>query len=244
MMKFFGVAILSLMFNMQIWAQDFKIAYFEQKFNLNTDQAIALELEEIDPSTQFWTALYVIGQQSMPNRTATMDLVVVPVGAIDKSNPQTEAIRTTLIAEDLPLRKKYSLKEFGDIEDAIEDSTHQKIQDPVISSTDNIRAYAQVTDWVPEYNQKKIELAIGFPSQNGFKPVAVYLIVGEGEKPKQIAQLVKQNSNLTPEQMQENFRNINKSPEATLMKFETRLMIFFAIAATFAFIYWGKSRRD
>jgi hypothetical protein len=244
MIKFLWVMVLGFIVNTQVWAQDFKIIHFQQQFNLGTDEGILLEIGNINLSTQFWTVLYVVGQQSTPNRTATMDLVVLPMGAIDKSTAQTEAIVTKLIAEDLPLRKKYSLKEFSAIEDAIEDDTDQKIQDPVLSSKDNIRAYAQVIDWVPEYDQKKIEFQIGFPNQNGFKPAAVYLMVGEGEKPRQIAQLVQQNSNLTKEQMEDKFRDIHKSPETRLMKFETRLMIFFVLAAFFAFLYWGKWRRD
>lgn len=242
MLKQIFALVLGLVCSVPVFAVETKIVTFEQFLQLDTEHAAQMEFTDVTPSTQAWTAIYVVGKQTIPNRTAQMNLVILPEGLINKANPTEKLSQTLLVADDLPLRKKFSLKEFDDIADEIEDQTEKKIQDPVVNDSDVIRTYAQVMDWVPEYGIENFKLSIGVPEQNGFEPIAIYMIVGEGEKPQQVLDLMKQNSNLTEEERKEQFRSISKSPDAKLAKFEARILIFFLIAAVMIFIYWGKRR--
>lgn len=235
---------LGLVLSIQAFALETKIVSFEQFLKLDPEHAAQMEFKDVSPSTQAWTAIYVVGKQTVPNRTAQMNLVILPEGLINKANPTEKVNQTVLIADDLPLRKKFSLKEFDDIADVIEDQTDQKIQDPIVNDGDIIRTYAQVLDWVPEYGVENFKLSIGVPEQVGFEPLAIYMIVGEGDKPQQVIDLMKQNSNLTAEEREQQFRDIAKSPDSKLARFEARFLIFFAIAAVMIFLYWGKMRRS
>ena len=241
--QIFALAI-GFILSAQTFALETKIVTFEQFLQLDKEHAMQMEFTDVTPSTQAWTAIYVVGKQTIPNRTAQMNLVILPEGLINKANPTEKLSQTLLIADDLPLRKKFSLKEFDDIADEIEDQTDKKIEDPYVKDGDMIRTYAQVLDWVPEDGIGNFKLNIAVPEQNGFEPLAIYMIVGEGAKPKQVIDLIKQNSNLTEQERKEQFRDIAKSPDAKLAKFEARLLIFFAIAAVMMFIYWGKWRRS
>lgn len=244
MLKKICVLGMGLLLSCSIFAQESKIVTFEQFLQLDVEHAAQMEFTDVTPSTQAWTAIYVIGKQTVPDRTAQMNLVILPEGLINKANPTEKLSQTLLIADDLPLRKKFSLNEFDDIADEIEDQTDKKIQDPVVKDGDVIRTYAQVMDWVPEYGIQDFKLSIGVPEQNGFEPLAIYMIVGEGDKPQQVIDLMNQNSNLTKEEMQDKFRATSNSPESDLIKMETRLMIFLVIAAFMMFLYWGKWRRN
>lgn len=235
---------IGLFFSFQVFALETKIVTFEQFLKLDKEHAVQMEFTDVNPSSQVWTAIYVVGKQTIPNRTAQMNLVLLPEGLINQANPTEKVNQTLLIADDLPLRKTFSLKEFDDIADEIEDQTDKKIEDPIVSDSDVIRTYAQVLDWVPEYGVQNFKLSIGVPEQEGFEPVAIYLIVGEGDKPQQIIDLMKQNSNMTVEEKQQQFQNVSKSPESRLAKIEARFLIFLVIAAVFIFIYWGKWRRQ
>ena len=237
---FLGMA---LVFSLHAFALETKIVTFEQFLKLDTEHAGQMEFEGVSPSTQAWTAIYVVGKQIIPNRTAQMNLVVLPEGLINKANPTEKVTQTLLIADDLPLRKKFSLKEFDDIADKIEDQTDIKIEDPIVYDSDVIRTYAQVLDWVPDYGVTTMKLSVGVPMQEGFEPLAIYVIVGEGDKPQQITDLTKQNSNLSAEEKQQQFRDVSNRPESTLARMEAKFLIFFVIAGALMFIYWRKWRR-
>lgn len=243
-MKQIFTFILSIVLSTHVFAEKTKIVTFEQFFKLDKEHATQMEFTDVNPSSQAWTAIYVVGKQTIPNREAKMNVVLLPEGLINKANPTEKVNQTVLVADDLPLRKTFSLKEFDDLADEIEDQTNKKIQDPVVNDADIIRTYAQVLDWVPEYGAQSFKLSIGVPEQVGFEPIAIYMVVGEGEKPQQVIDLMKQNSNLSADERQEQFRNLSKSPDSMLARMEAKFLIFFVIAAAMAFIYWGKWRGD
>ncbi len=244
MFKQIFVLGLGLVLSVQAFALKTKIVTFEQFFKLDKEHAAQMEFTDVSPSTQAWTAIYVVAKQTIPNRTAKMNLVILPEGLINKANPTEKVNQTVLIADDLPMRKKFSFKAFDDIADEIKDQTDKKIEDPIVKDSDMIRTYAQVLDWVPEYGVTNFKLSIGVPEQEGLEPLAIYMVVGEGDKPKQVIDLVKQNSNMTVEERQEQFRNLSKSPDSMLAKMEARFLIFLVVAAAMIFILWGKFRRE
>lgn len=237
---FLGMA---LVFSLHAFALETKIVTFEQFLKLDTEHTGQMEFEGVSASTQAWTAIYVVGKQIIPNHTAQMNLVVLPEGLINKANPTEKVTQTLLIADDLPLRQKFSLKEFDDIADKIEDQTDLKIEDPIVYDNDVIRTYAQVLDWVPDYGVTTMKLSVGVPMQEGFEPLAIYVIVGEGDKPQQITDLTKQNSNLSAEEKQQQFRDVSNRPESMLARMEAKFLIFFVIAGALMFIYWRKWHR-
>lgn len=244
MLKRIFILGLGLILSMQVIAAKTKIVTFEQFLKLDREHAAQMEFTDVSPSTQAWTAIYVVAKQTIPNRTAQMNLVILPEGLINKASPTEKVNQTILVADDLPLRKKFSLKEFDDIAEEIEDQTDKKIEDPFVKDTDVIRTYAQVLDWVPEYGVENFKLSIAVPEQEGFEPLAIYMIVGEGDKPKQVMDLMLQNSNMSAEERQQQFRDVSKSPDSMMAKMEARVMIFFVIAAAMLFIFWGKWRRE
>ncbi|AYO52917.1 hypothetical protein CDG68_04195 [Acinetobacter wuhouensis] len=232
------------MLSVHVFALKTKIVTFEQFLKLDQEHAAEMEFTDVSPSTQAWTAIYVVGKQTIPNRTAQMSLVILPEGLINKASPTEKINQTILVADDLPLRKKFSLKEFDDIADEIKEQTGKEIEDPFVKDADVIRTYAQVMDWVPEYGVENFKLSIAVPEQQGFEPLAIYMIVGEGDKPKQVMDLMLQNNNMSAEERQQQFRNASKSPDSMMAKMEARFLIFLVIAAVMIFVLWGKFRRD
>ncbi|WP_087552833.1 hypothetical protein [Acinetobacter wuhouensis] len=244
MLKQIFAFALGLMLSVHVFALKTKIVTFEQFLKLDQEHAAEMEFTDVSPSTQAWTAIYVVGKQTIPNRTAQMSLVILPEGLINKASPTEKINQTILVADDLPLRKKFSLKEFDDIADEIKEQTGKEIEDPFVKDADVIRTYAQVMDWVPEYGVENFKLSIAVPEQQGFEPLAIYMIVGEGDKPKQVMDLMLQNNNMSAEERQQQFRNASKSPDSMMAKMEARFLIFLVIAAVMIFVLWGKFRRD
>lgn len=244
MLKQIFAFALGLMLSVHVFALKTKIVTFEQFLKLDQEHAAEMEFTDVSPSTQAWTAIYVVGKQTIPNRTAQMNLVILPEGLINKASPTEKINQTILVADDLPLRKKFSLKEFDDIADEIEEQTGKEIEDPFVKDADVIRTYAQVMDWAPEYGVENFKLSIAVPGQQGFEPLAIYMIVGEGDKPKQVMDLMLQNNNMSAEERQQQFRNASKSPDSMMAKMEARFLIFLVIAAVMIFVLWGKFRRD
>ena len=232
-----------MMFFTTAQANDLKLIAFQQSINNQPTQTLSLDLPNVAASDQVWTAIYMIGEQVIPNRQSAMLLEIQPQGLINKSNPQEKVSKALLIAEDLPLRKKYSLQEFDDITDAIKADVAKNVQDPVLTQNAQVRTYAQINQWVPSYSKDDVmRLNVSLPQQEGFRAAGVYVLAGLGELPKEISHLAKQNSNLSPEEMKQKFRDIRRAPESSFAFFQSRLMISFVIAAFFAFLLWGKKR--
>lgn len=98
-----------------------------------------------------------------------MPLGLEPKGLLNKANLAAKRNEAYLIAEKLPLRQKYSLKEFDDITDEIKEQTFAHIQDPTLLPNDRIRVYAQLISWVPSDQQdQSARLKIFVPEQQGF----------------------------------------------------------------------------
>lgn len=243
-MSFKKIAILGFIFLSSIaQANELKIIAFQQNINMQPAQVLSVELQNVSASDQVWTAIYMVGEQVISNDQSMMQLQIETQGLLNKANPQQKINTTPLIADHLPLRKKYSLNEFDDIADAIETYGSTAIQNPILTQNAQVRTYAQINQWVPTYtNNAAIRLDVSLQQQEGFRLAGLYVIAGLGELPPEISRLANQNSNLSPEEMKQKFRDIRRAPESSFAFFQSRLMIFFVIAAFFAFLLWGKKR--
>lgn len=224
-----------------ILAKDTKIVGFDQAFNLNSDHMYQLELSDLNPADQFWTAIYLVGYPKAAGSNSKLDFVIMGEGLLEKNHPTQPGELVTLVAQDLPLRKNYSFKEFDDLVDEIEEQTGKKVQDPYLTNKDNIRVYGKIWDWIPEYNlNKPAKIMFGVQNDRDFEIKAAYLVVGEGEKTPQLLKLNVQPYSSDPHAMNDPV----KKAERNLVKFEAKLMIFFTIAAALIFLNWGKWRRQ
>lgn len=225
-----------------VWSQETKIIGFEQFFNLDKEHSYQLELGNLNPASQFWTALYLVTvPKTTNNMESKLDFVIVGEGLLEKNHPTQPAEVVTLVAQDLPMRKSYSLKEFDDLTDEIEDQTNKKIQDPILTDTSNVRVYGKIWDWVPEYNvNKPAKISFGVENAQDFDIKAAYLVVGEGEKTNQIMQLdIQPYSNRADSMASPQVARA----ERNLAWFEAKFMIFLVIAAGLIFLNWGKWRK-
>jgi len=144
-----------LFFCFGVAAQETKILGFDQVFNLNHDELYELELQNLNPSSQLWTAFYLIGVPKSAAMNTKADFVISGEGVINKDHPANPTEVVSLVANNLPARENYSFKEFDDLVEEIEDQTGKKIQDPVLGDASNVRVYGQIIDWIPEYNLQK-----------------------------------------------------------------------------------------
>ncbi|ENX18118.1 hypothetical protein F895_00186 [Acinetobacter sp. CIP 64.2] len=227
-----------------VLAQETKIIGFDQVFNLNHDEFYQVELKNLAPSSQLWTAFYLIGVPKSGAMTTQADFAVKGEGIINKAHPSNSTDVISLVANHLPIRQNYSLKAFDDLVEEIEDQTGQKVLDPTISTTENVRVYGQIIDWIPEYNlQKPAKLSFGVINSQDFDIKAAYLVVGEADKTPQLLALdIHQKADV--EQVEQSFRNTSRSHEFRFAQFETKFLIFLTILAATIFLNWGKWRRN
>lgn len=224
------------------FAQKTKIIGFDQFFNLDAEHSYQLELKDLNPSTQMWTAFYIIGVPKSAGTNTKADFIVTGEGLLEKEHPTNPTEVMTLVANNLPIRQNYSFKEFDDLVGEIEDQTGQKVQDPTFSEQGNIRVYGRILDWIPEYNlQKPAKITFGLADIQNFDIKAAYLVVGEGEKTPQLLKLNIQQK-MDPEQVEQSFRDKSRSHEFRWAGFEAKILIFLTILAATVFLNWRKWR--
>jgi len=227
-----------------VFAKDSKIVGFDQVFNLDTEHAYQLEIGDLNPSSQFWTAFYLVGVPKVVESAAKVDFYVTGDGLLEKSHPANPTEITSLVAENLPIRHNYSFKNFDDLVAEIEAQTGKKIQDPELGEAANVRVYGRILDWIPEYNlQRPAHIMFGLADAQDFDIKAAYLVVGEGDKTPQVLQLDLQQKT-DPEQVRQSFDDTRKSPTFNLASMEAKFLIFLVIAAATIFLNWGKWRRS
>ena len=59
----------------------------------------------------------------------------------------------------LAKKKQYSLTQFQDLAEMIQDQTGKKIEEAPVFNADQAHVYARVEDWVPEYNTQAAGLS-------------------------------------------------------------------------------------
>jgi len=242
------VLILCCLFSSNIFADSGSTILFKQTLHPKLNELYELELQDIQPSDHIWTAIYLVGRQNYPGLTSKADLVIENQGLLNQADANEFSIHQPLIAENLIQTNLYSFKQFNGLKKLIESSSAQLIEDPNLENTDTIRIYSQINDWIPQYNSYgPTQVRVGIQNSIDFDIVAIYVLVGKGEKPAELSEL--------------NFRNVPPSDETETIKpeppkmaqienpnnkfsrSEKKLILFVvvtAVIALFAFIHRRK----
>lgn len=255
------ISVLCFAFSCNAFADNASPVLFDQILNVKSGQLYELELENVQPSDQIWTAVYLVGRQNYPGVTSKVDFVIDNQGLLNKANANEHAIRQQLIAENLPQTQQYSFNQFKGLKTLLDDVSILTIDDPQLDKTDTVRVYSQVNDWIPEYNSY-LPTKVQFSIQNvvDFDIVAAYVLVGKGAKPAQLSELNFNQISSAPVTVQgttNTVSTVNTIPTAvppaqiqdsnfSFSRLEMKVIIFMSVAAMmgfFAFINRRKVRR-
>jgi len=234
MMSIFCCAFSSFAF-----AESASSILFDQAFNISANQEYILDLDDIQAGDHVWTAIYLVAKQDFAGGTIQVDFLVDTQGLLNKENPSEHQVITTLVAEDLQQTQYYSFKQFKKLKQLIEKKTDQTVEDPILSETDTIRIYTQVNDWIPEYNSYE-PTQVKFMIQNpvDLKVAAIYVLVGKGAKPSELAEL-----NLRNRQSVLPIKTTSIAPESTHstdVKFNrVNIKLIFLFGAVLSFIFFA-----
>lgn len=191
MLKSIWFLSLLCLFSGVLHAEDIKILQFKQAINLNNTQTLDLDIKGVEQDTSFWTAVYLVAQQGKPDGQATLSVQVQNEGAVNVAHPAANPYVEHLKAEQLPRAKSVSLVDLPELSRNVKQLTRENIDSPALPEDSAIRAYVQLLDWTPSYNQgETIKLSFSFPAQEGLYAVAAYVMVGQGKKPKELLQIV------------------------------------------------------
>lgn len=229
--------------SLSLMAQETKIIGFDQVFNLNHDEVYELQLKNLNPGAQLWTAFYLVGVPKSASNNSQADFVVKGEGVINKVHPANPTERVNLVANHLLVRQNYSFHEFEDLVDEIEEQTGKKIQDPVLGTTDNVRVYGQIMDWIPEYNSSTpAKISFGITNPQDFEIKAAYVVIGEAEKTPQLLAL--DIHPLDTQQLEPSLQEQSHRQQFSIARFEAKFLIFLTLLGAAIFLNWGKWRRN
>lgn len=247
------ICVLCLVFSCNVFAEDATPVLFDQVLQLKPNQLYEVELEDVQPGDQIWTAVYLVGRQNFPGLTSKADFILENQGLLNKAKPSEHSTQQTLIAEQLTQTNQYSFHQFKALTALLDENAVQLIQDPKLEKTDTIRIYSQLNDWIPEYNTyEPIKVKFGIQNAVDFDVVAAYVLVGKGEKPAALTELNFKNikpsyltTSIPPIQADFSQTETNKS-EYHLSRSEIKFIFFLGVLAAmafFAFIHRGKLKR-
>jgi hypothetical protein len=248
------ICVLCLVFSCQVFADDDATpVLFDQVLQLKPNQLYELELDDIQPGDQIWTAVYLVGRQNYPGMTSKVDFVINNQALLNKAKPNEHFTQNTLIAETLTQTDQYSFHQFKQLQTLLDETALALIEDPKLEKTDTIRIYSQVNDWIPEYNAyEPTKVQFGIQNAVDFDIVAAYVLVGKGEKPAALSELNFKNikpsylTNSLPPVQSDFIQTLSNKSEYHLNRIEIKLMIFLGMMAVmgfFAFIHRGKLKR-
>lgn len=182
-----------------------KIIGFHQVLNPSDSQVSlgSLDLQNVNPNLPVWLNLYYIGVKENDDRDTYNQIDLNITGVELTPNPYS----IKLIADSLPYKQNFLLTEHEDVVDIVDDTLGQKIQDPIITGEFNpkkTRVYSTTMDLIQDINNHgNINISFNNQEIQGFKPIAVYAIAGQGDKPEILQQLttyeVKLNGNGMPD---------------------------------------------
>ncbi|WP_180135100.1 hypothetical protein [Acinetobacter sp. YH12070] len=240
MLKQFWV-IICLMFSSQIlWAEDSQILAFEQFIDPAEEQRYSVSVPAVAQNEQLWSVVYMVLQTNQVPDNTVLDFKVVPQGLLLKNNPAQKIQEYGFDGVQLAQKKDYVLSQFSDLSEQLEDQTGKKVQDASLFDTSRAHVYARVEDWVPDYNAQATQLNIELGKLNEMQMKGLYLILGKGEKPKDLLAIAQLDpmikSQFHSEEMQE-----RKAARSELR--EARLAIFLVIIAMGIFLGWYRFKR-
>ena len=240
MLKQFWV-IICLMFSSQIlWAEDSQILAFEQFIDPAEEQRYSVSVPAVAQNEQLWSVVYMVLQTNQVPDNTVLDFKVVPQGLLLKNNPAQKIQEYGFDGVQLAQKKDYVLSQFSDLSEQLEDQTGKKVQDASLFDTSRVHVYARVEDWVPDYNAQATQLNIELGKLNEMQVKGLYLILGKGEKPKDLLAIAQLDpmikSQFHSEEMQE-----RKAARSELR--EARFAIFLVIIAMGIFLGWYRFKR-
>lgn len=240
MLKQFWV-IICLMFSSQIlWAEDSQILAFEQFIDPVAEQRYSVSVPAVAQNEQLWSVVYMVLQTNQVPDNTVLDFKVVSQGLLSKNNPAQKIQEYAFDGVQLAQKKDYVLSQFSDLSEQLEDQTGKKVQDASIFDTSRAHVYARVEDWVPDYNAQATQLNIELGKLNEMQVKGLYLILGKGEKPKDLLAIAQLDpmikSQFHSEEMQE-----RKAARSELR--EARFAIFLVIIAMGIFLGWYRFKR-
>lgn len=170
-----------------------KIIGFQQIFKLEpTNSSSTLTMENVNPNLPIWVSLYYVGLKENDERDSFDQIALESHDIINSSNPNS-AFKIKLMADELPNSQDFSLTEYGDVVDLVKDELNQTVSPvPTTPSLNEkkIRVYSSIIDFAQDGDNKgTIRLNIVNQQQQGLKPLAIYTIVGQGDKPEALSEI-------------------------------------------------------
>lgn len=167
---------------------DTKILAFEQITNPDTNQSSlgTINLKDFNPVLPIWVGLYYVGIKENDDRETYNHLNIYTEGLEVPDNTR----EFKLVSDSLPSRENFQLEDNDEVSELIEDSLDQKIKAIVPAPDFNpkkIRVYGTVIDFIQDINnQGNITLEMVNEESHGLRPLGIYMIVGQGDKPEAI----------------------------------------------------------
>lgn len=216
-------------------AADTKILAFEQFINPSEKQAYTAAAPAVAPNAQVWSAVYMVVQANQAPDNTALGFKVIPQGILFKAAPAKKLDQYALEGINLAKKKQYSLTQFQDLAEMIQDQTGKKIEEAPVFNADQAHVYARVEDWVPEYNTQAAGLSIELGPLQDMDVKGLYIMMGEGEKPKDLTAL----ANLDPMfKSQYHADTAEAKAEARSSFREARWMILLVVLAMGIYLGW------
>lgn len=210
-----------------------KILGFEQTGVLPGDaqHLLNVSLHDVNPNLAVWFSIYYVGvadSESLDdNNTLMLDS--------DHLILETKPYPLRISAEESPHRKKFSLTEYGDVVDLVDEQLDRKVQEislPADVPADKIRVFSRTLEFTQDINSSgTVSLDISNSAVHGLRPLAVYVVAGQGDKPEALTNLTTRSS----EEMQSAVPRRRMGGEWFIAK----IMIMFVVLG--AFIYLRRS---
>lgn len=148
-----------------------------------------LLISNVNPNLPVWICLYYVGLKQGDDREAYNQIALYSDDLLLSSNPQVNK----LLADALPNRQEFALDEDSDVEDLLNTQLNTSIL-PVLLPRDinskKIRVYSTTTDYTQSIDADgTLKLSVVSQQQQDFKPLAVYIFVGQGEQPEALTKL-------------------------------------------------------
>ena len=174
-----------------------KVLGFKQITNLSSAAPSSdntLLLNNLNPNLGVWICLYYVGLKQGDSREAYHQLALQSDDLLLSSNPQ----QIKLIADNLPSPQDFALDENDDVADLLDsqlDVTIPSLVLPIDFNRKKIRVYSTTTDYTQSIDADgTLKLSLVSQAQQDFKPLALYVIVGQGDQPEELSSLTSVNA--------------------------------------------------
>lgn len=217
------------------YAEDTKIIAFEQVIQPSAEQLYKAQTAAVSPSAKIWSMVYIVTQANQAPDNTAMGLKLTPEGLLFKNEPAKKSDDLNFEGIQLARSKDYALSKYQDLADIIQEQTGKKITDAQVFDASRAHVYARVEDWVPDYNAKTAGLSIVLGPLQEMEVKGLYILIGEGEQPKDLAAIAKLNPMVKSQYGSE---TAEAKAEARSEFREARWMIFLVVIAMGIYLGW------